>query len=123
MSVEEIIRIVSLSVSLFISLFGFAVTLFKAIINSIKTKKWNRLETAVQGYIKDAEKFVNYSGEEKKEKVLSWATNFCQDNKIKFDKDKISSMIEELVTLTKQVNQREKDKIATEKVEIAEQPQ
>lgn len=120
MTAIEIIRIASLSVSLLISVSGFIIALVKGIINSIKTKKWGELTNALQGYISDAEKYINYTGEEKKEKVLSWATNFCQEHGIKFDKDKIGNIIEELVTLTKQVNQREKDKIAAEKVEITE---
>ena len=55
---------------------------------------------------------------EKKEIVLAWASNFCSKQGIKFEENKVSSIIDELVSLTKKVNQRDKDKVKTE--EIAE---
>lgn len=110
MSVEEIIRVVSLSVSLFISLTGFVITLVKAIKNAIQTKNWNALKTELQSFITKAEGFSNFTGTEKKEIVLAWASNFCISRGMKFDADKVSNEIEELVKLTKNVNQREKDK-------------
>lgn len=109
MSIEEIIRIVSLSVSLLITLVGFVITLVKSIKNAIKTKNWDALKSALQGFIAKAEEFSNFSGVEKKEIVLSWASNFCADKGMKFDKDKVDSAIEELVELSKKVNKRDKD--------------
>lgn len=110
MGVEEIIRIVSLSVSLGISLIGFIITLVKSIKNAIQTKNWAALKTELQGFITKAEGFAHYTGEEKKEIVLAWASQFCVNRGMKFDAEKVSNEIEELVKLTKKVNQRDKDK-------------
>ncbi len=54
--------------------------------------------------ITEAEKFVNYSGAEKKEYVMTKINQYALDNHIKFDQDEISKRIEELVSLTKEVN-------------------
>ncbi|MGN1200842.1 MAG: hypothetical protein ACI4R8_01070 [Candidatus Caccovivens sp.] len=120
MTAEEIIRVISLSVSLLISFIGFVITFIKWIKNVIKTKNWNALKSALKEFITKAEGFVNFTGAEKKEIVLAWATNFCSEQGMKFDSEKVSAEIEDLVTLTKQVNQREKDKVATVEVTTTE---
>lgn len=114
MAVEEIIRIVSLSVSLFITLTGFIITLVKSIVSAVKTKNWNALKVELKNFITKAEGFEHYTGEEKKEIVLAWASNFCASKGMKFDAEKVGSEIEELVALTKKVNQRDKDKQTTQ---------
>lgn len=111
MSVIELIRLISLAVSLFISLVGFVITLVKSIKNAIQTKNWNALKVALQEYIAKAEEFTNFTGEEKKEIVMAWATNFCATIGMKFDTAKVSNEIEDSLKLSKLVNQREKDKI------------
>lgn len=110
MSVEEIIRIASLSASLFISLIGAIITLIGWIKTAIKNKNWTVLRTELQNFVSKAESFANFTGVEKKEIVLAWTANFCNSKGIKFDVEKVSAEIEELVALTKKVNQREKDK-------------
>ncbi len=111
MSIEEIIRVVSLSISLFISLTGFVITLVKSIVNAIKTKNWNALRAELQTFISKAEGFEHFTGTEKKEIVLAWASNYCASKGMKFDANKVGTEIEELVALTKKVNQRDKDKV------------
>ena len=64
-------------------------------------------------YIQQAESFVHYSGAEKKEYVMTKANQYAIDNGIEFDQDMVSKKIEELVTLTKEVNKREKDIVVT----------
>lgn len=97
---EMIIQLVSLSVSLLISLMG----LFTAFIKAIKNKKWDSLKAALCGFIADAEKLIDKTGSEKKDVVLRWAEEFCEEQGIKFDSDRVSSMIETLIDLTKKVN-------------------
>lgn len=116
MSVEEIIRLVSLSASLLVSFVGFLVTFIKWIKDVIKNKKWEEVKKALQGFITKAEGFTNFTGEEKKTIVLAWASEFCGTIGMKFDNAKVSATIEDLVSLTKKVNQREKDKIVEETV-------
>ena len=55
----------------------------------------------------DAEAFVNYSGAEKKEYVLTKANRFAIENKIPFNETELSDKIEELIILSKEVNKRE----------------
>ena len=110
MSIEEIIRIVSLSCSLLVSVVGFAITLYKYIKTAIETGKWDKLETALKEFIENVECLTNLTGEEKKEIVLAKASNFCQTIGLKFDVVKVSTTIEDLISLSKKVNQREKDK-------------
>ena len=112
------------------ALLGIVVTAGGFLIPLIKNAKVKKaLETAVKiaeavkPYIVEAEKFVNYSGEEKKAYVMTKANQYAIEHKLNFNADEVSKQVEELVSLTKQVNQREKDKVATEKVEVAEQPQ
>lgn len=54
--------------------------------------------------IKEAEKLTNYSGEEKKEYVITRLQQYAISNNIDLDLEYISSRIEELIELTKVVN-------------------
>lgn len=103
MEVNEIIRLVCLSVSLLISLAGFVT----ALIKDIKTKRWDELKDSLLGFIAKAETFTEYSGEEKKSAVLNWASEFCDKHGIKFDAEKVGDEIEQLVAFTKAVNSKE----------------
>lgn len=96
---------------------GILITFLSFIIPLVKNSKAKKiLETsvkiaeAVQPYIIEAEKFINYTGEEKKSFVMTKANQYAIDNKLKFNVEEVSKQVETLVALTKQVNQREKDK-------------
>lgn len=96
------------------------ITIISFIIPFVKNAKAKKaLETAikiaeaVQPFIVEAEKFVNYKGEEKLNFVMTKANQFAIDHNLKFDTEAVKAKIEELVTLTKQVNQRDKDKTTT----------
>lgn len=54
--------------------------------------------------IMEAERFVNYSGEEKKTYVMTKLNQFAIANDISFDAETTSSKVEQLVALTKEVN-------------------
>lgn len=103
MKIDEIIRLVCLSVSLLISLVGFVM----AVIKDIKTKRWDELKDSLLGFIAKAETLTEYSGEEKKSAVLNWASEFCKVHGIKFDAEKVGNEIEQLVAFTKAVNSKE----------------
>lgn len=91
-----------------------AVTFLLKFIKSAKAKKIAeqtiKISNAVLPYIKQAESFLHYSGQEKKEFVLTKANQFAIEQKVKFDTNLVSDKIEELVKLTKDVNKRDKDK-------------
>ena len=59
---------------------------------------------AIVPYIEQAEGFLHYSGEEKKEYVMTKANRYAIENNIAFDEDEISEKVEELIALSKEVN-------------------
>jgi hypothetical protein len=68
------------------------------------------LSSNIEGLVIEAEKFLNYSGEEKKNYVLTRAKQYLNSVKCtKISDSSISEIIERFVNITKQVNQREKD--------------
>lgn len=69
---------------------------------------------AILPYIEQAESYVHYSGEEKKEYVMTKANQYAIENGIAFDKQAVSVKVEELVELTKEVNARDSDKTMIE---------
>lgn len=55
-------------------------------------------------YIEEAERFISFTGEEKKAYVMTKANQYAIDNGIKFDEEKTSAKIDEIVALCKVVN-------------------
>lgn len=109
------------------ALFGIITTAIGLLIPFVKNKKAiKRLKTAltiaqaVQPFIVEAEKFVHYSGEEKLAYVVTKANQYAIENKLKFEKQDVVEQIENLISLTKNVNQREKDKLAATVVDTVE---
>ena len=49
---------------------------------------------------------MSYSGEEKKEYVMTKANRYAIENGIAFDEEAVSAKVEELISLTRQVNAR-----------------
>ena len=84
------------------------VTFLAKFIKNAKAKKVAenivKIGNAMIPYIQEAETFLNYSGEEKKQYVMTKANQFAIDNNIPFDAEAVSDKIEELIGLTKQVN-------------------
>lgn len=98
------ITIVSAVISLVLTIVIFAIKL----ANTIKQKKTIENEQdlldAVGPIMEIAEKLSNYTGQEKKEYVLTKVNQLAIENKVKYDETKISAKIEELISLTKNVN-------------------
>ena len=86
------------------------VTFISKFVTNAKAKKAMenivKIGNAVIPYIREAEAFAHYSGEEKKQFVMTKANRFAIDNDLEFDEQAVSDKIEELVALTKQVNKR-----------------
>lgn len=89
--------------------FGIA-SLISTIVVAVKNKNWNKICSIVKEAVSKAEEFTNYTGEEKKNYVMTLANQYAIENNIKFNSDKVSNFIEEVVTLSKEVNARDKDK-------------
>ena len=93
------------------SILGLLFTTIIFLKKFIKNKKLkNILEKAEQitkelvPCIIEAEQFVNYTGEEKKNYVMTKVNQFAIDNDITFDPEYVSSKVEQLISLTKEVN-------------------
>ena len=111
MSIQEILTLIGSILPLLIAFLTFLVKFIK---NEKAKKVLNctlKLAETIQPLIVEAEKFTHFSGEEKKQYVLTKANQFAIDNKLKFDQEKVSAMIDELVETTKKVNMRDKDKV------------
>lgn len=87
------------------------------VVKQVKSNKLKKIASQLnfftdqaQKYVSEAEKFLNYSGKDKKEYVMTKVNQAAIDNKVKFDKETVSSLIEKIVDITKNVNKREKDK-------------
>ena len=95
---------------------GLLVTTLTFLIKSIKNAKAKKkaqqivaIGNAILPYIKQAEGYINFTGTEKKEFVLTKANQFAIENGISFDKELVDEKIEELVALTKSVNPPKND--------------
>ena len=92
---------------------GLLVTTLTFLIKSIKNAKAKKKAQqiisicgAIFPYIKQAETFMNFTGSEKKEFVMTKANQFAIENGFSFDQELVNEKIEELVELTKEVNKR-----------------
>jgi len=104
---ENLELYLSIAATIF-GLFLSTITFLVKFIKNANTKKTlinflNTLET-IYPFIEEAEKFINYTGEEKKAYVMTKITQHNINNKTKVDQSKISDTIDELVRFTKQVN-------------------
>ena len=91
--------------------FGLGITALTFMIKFVRGAKAKRaaerlikIGNAVIPFIEQAEKFTHYTGAEKKEYVLTKANQFAIEKGIDFNAAEVGAKIEELVTLTKQVN-------------------
>ncbi len=57
--------------------------------------------------VTEAENYIHFSGEEKKEYVMTKINQYAIDNNITFDERVISDKIEELINMSKKVNAHE----------------
>ncbi len=91
-----------------LTLFCTTVVFLQKFVKNKKLKrvleKTEQITREIIPCITEAEKFVNYSGSEKKEYVMTKINQYALENHIKFNQEEISKRIEELVSLTKEVN-------------------
>ncbi len=84
------------------------ITFLSKFIKSAKAKHFTenlaKIGNAILPFIEEAETFLHFSGEEKKQFVMTKANQFAIDNGINFDAVAVSEKIEELVSLTHKVN-------------------
>lgn len=106
-NIELILSLAGTALSLFIACVLFVVKIICGYATKKKLKNSYVLLDAVAPLMEIAETFTNYSGEEKKEYVMTKLNQFAIENGITFDEQAVTSKIEELIGLSKNVNGRE----------------
>ena len=99
------------------TLLGMVVTILTFIIKLSKSKKVRKtaeemllVSNKLCEYVEAAEEFKNYTGEEKKNFVLTKMNQFTLDNNFNFNSDYIVEKLESLIATTKKVNVKSSDK-------------
>lgn len=102
---------IELILSMLVTIVGFiilTITFLSKYIKNAKAKKKLssvvKLSEAIIPYIEEAEKFTGYTGKEKKTYVITRLKEYALNNNMKFDNDDISEKLEELIELSKLVN-------------------
>lgn len=105
--IELILTLAGTVLSLFIASVLFIVKIIRGSISKKELKNSYVLLEAVAPLMEIAETFTHYSGEEKKEYVMTKVQQFAIENGIKFDSEAVTNKIEELIGLSKNVNGKE----------------
>ena len=105
-NLEIIFSLFGTALSLLVTCLFFIIKFIKSVHTKNKLKDNTAILEAVAPLMEIAEKFRHYSGEEKKEFVLTKLNQFSLENNLAFDAEAIDKKIEELIKLTKQVNSK-----------------
>lgn len=105
---ELIITLAGTALSLLITCVVFIIRLIKTWRDKKTFLDDLILQEAITPLMELAEKYLNYSGDEKKQFVLTKLNQFALENKIKFNAELISNKIEQLIELSKHVNAKQK---------------
>ena len=107
----NIIEYINATTTLMLTILGLIISLITFIIKFIKCVKEKKrvfnllnLSEILMPLIEEAEKFINYTKDEKKEYVMVKTLKLLQDNKKRIETNVISEEIDKLVSLTKKVN-------------------
>ncbi len=103
-NLELLLSLTGTAVSLFVTAVVFIAKFASSIRKRKKFLNENDLLNAVVPLMEIAEQHTNYSGEEKKEFVLTKLNQFAIENKINFNSEAVVKRIEELIVLSKKVN-------------------
>lgn len=104
MSIEIIKSLVCTALGIIITFITFILKVIKK--NKIIKKSDGLISvlSILEAEIIEAEKNTNYTGEEKKNYVLTRINQYMIDHNLKFNKEYIEAKLEELIELTKEVN-------------------
>ena len=101
---EVVLSLAGTALSLLITCIIFIVRLVKSIKDKKRIQNCSFLDDAVAPLMEIAESFSNYSGEEKKQFVLTKVNQFAIENGLKYDADAITAKVEKLIDLSKKIN-------------------
>lgn len=120
---EIIISLAGTVISLIIAVITFIAKFLKSEKAKTTAEKVVQICDEILPLIKQAEQFVNFSGQEKKEYVMTLMRKYALDNGISFDFGMLAEKIDDLVDFTKNVNvktfvgeENTKSKTCTEKI-------
>lgn len=104
MSIEIIKSLACTALGIIITFITFILKVIKK--NKIIKKSDGLISvlSILEAEIIEAEKNTNYTGEEKKNYVLTRINQYMIDHNLKFNKEYIEAKLEELIELTKEVN-------------------
>lgn len=105
-NLEIILSLAGAALSLLVACVTFIFKLVKSTRLRIREESTTALMSAVAPIVEIAEEFKNYSGQEKKEYVLTKVNQYAIENGIEFDASAVSDRIEQLIELSKNVNKR-----------------
>ncbi len=103
---QAILSLTGTALGLTITTLTFVIKFCKSMRAKKVIENTLKISNAILPYVEQAELFLNYSGREKKEYVITKANQFAIENNIDFDEEAIGIKIEELVELTKNVNSK-----------------
>lgn len=106
-SLEIILSLAGAALGLLVTSATFIVKFLKKSNAKKAAEQVIEICNAILPYIEQAEKFVHYTGEEKKEYVMTKANQYALEHGIKFDAEYVGGKVEELISLTKEVNAKE----------------
>ncbi len=117
-NLELIISIAATAVPLAGAVIGCVVKLIKSLRygkEEHKRRAWAEFAQEAIGYVEALRGKANgeLTGETKREIALNKVEAACVKNGIRFERDKVAELMESIVTLTKAVNARDKDKPET----------
>lgn len=105
-SIQVIISLIGITI-------GFIATTATFLLKFLKNEKAKKLSQSlltitdvIIPYIEQAEDLITLSGEEKKQYVINMVKTFAKSNNLNLDNYFVDSKIEELIVLTKQVNNK-----------------
>ncbi|MGM9972311.1 MAG: phage holin, LLH family [Anaeroplasmataceae bacterium] len=109
MDLEYILSLAGTSLGIIITILTFIIKLSKNTKVRKKAEKLLIMTSEIMNCVKEAEKFKNYTGLEKKNYVLTKINQYSIDNNIKYDEEYVSQRIEEIIETTKTVNTNNED--------------
>lgn len=109
MDLEVILSILGTGLGIFITILTFIIKMTKNTKIRKHAERLLALTNQLSVFVEEAESFRNYTGEEKKNYVLTKMNRYSLDNKLEYDEEYISKKLEELIETTKKVNTEKKD--------------
>ena len=106
-NIELFLSVIGAFLSLVVAIIICAIKFMKTIKSTQSLKDVSDILEAVGPIMEIAESFVNYTGAEKKNFVLTQVEQLASENGITIDASIVSDKIEELIQLSKKINYTE----------------